>query len=63
MSSSRTPPTDEQIRAAAMFAAWLAGCTCSPSIKLRCDEYGIRHAEIAHDADCEHPSQQKGRDT
>ncbi len=52
----------EQIRAAALLSALLGGCTCQPWIKVRRDEHGIFHAHIAHDSDCAHPSQQKGRD-
>jgi len=54
--------TDEQIRAAALIAARLGGCSCKPRIKLRRDGYGVLHADILHDSDCAHPSQQKGRD-
>jgi len=56
------PHRAEQIRAAALLSARLGGCTCKPWIRLRYDGSQVVHAHIAHDSDCAHPSQQKGRD-
>ncbi len=63
MSAPGTPTGDQvRVAAAALISARLGGCTCQPWIKLRRDGHGIIHAHIAHDSDCAHPSQRKGRD-
>jgi len=49
---------DQQIRAAALIAARLAGCSCEqPEIIHRHDESGACHIFVGHDRDCAlHPT-------
>jgi hypothetical protein len=57
----RTVSEAEQ-REGALLVARLGGCTCTPDITFREFGPGVTFAEIAHDGDCGHFSQQKGGD-
>ena len=46
----------------AKLSARIAGCSCTPDVRLRELRPGIFIADVAHDGDCKHPSQRKGGD-
>lgn len=62
MKAAKQPPTRDEIIAAAKLAAFLNGCTCNAHVRLQNPQPGVYYAEVAHDAWCGHPSQQRGRD-
>jgi len=62
MSATKRQLSRAQLIESAKLGARISGCTCVPDVKLRELRPGIFVADIAHDGDCGHPSQQKGRD-
>jgi hypothetical protein len=62
MTATRRQLSRAQLIESARLAARISGCSCVPDVKLRELRPGVFVADLAHDGDCKHPSQQKGRE-